>query len=167
MKPALEVGDVIITKDFDPMTAKKEDIVTYKSESGPMKDRIVTHRVIRGPYKDKGKYYIITKGDSNISEDDPVRVDQVRSKYLFKVSILTFIYNIFVTPAGLLIVIGLIIFAFFNEIVIFFKAILGIGYEDEPEESVEDIIERYQKENEKKKLPESEQNSDDESKPGG
>lgn len=165
MTPALEVGDVIITKEFDPMTVKKGDIITYKSESGPMEGRMVTHRVIRGPYKDKGKFYVITKGDSNVSEDDPIRVDQVESKYLFKISILTFIYNIFVTPAGLLIVIGLVIFAFFNEIVIFFKAITGIGYEDEPEESVEDIIERYQKEN--NKLPKSEDDSDDEIKPGG
>lgn len=165
MQPALEVGDVIITKEFDPMTVKKEDIVTYKSESGSMSGRLVTHRVIRGPYKNKGKFYIITKGDANTSEDDPVRLDQIESKYLFKVSVLKFIYNIFVTPAGLLIVIGLVIFAFFNEIVIFFKAITGMGYEEEPEESVEDIIERYQKEN--KKLQKSEDNPDDESKPGG
>lgn len=165
MQPALEVGDVIITKEFDPMTVQKDDIITYKSESGSMSGKLVTHRVIRGPYKDKGKFYIITKGDSNVSEDDPIRVDQVESKYLFKISVLTFIYNIFVTPAGLLIVIGLVIFAFFNEIVIFFKAITGIGYEDESEESVEDIIERYQKENQK--LQKSEDSPDDESKPGG
>ncbi len=167
MKPELEIGDVIITQEFDPMTAKKGDIVTYKSESGTMEDKMVTHRLVKEPYK-KGKYfYAVTKGDNNPSEDDPIKVEQIQSKLVTKVSVLKFIYNIFVTPAGLLLIIGLIIFAFFNEIVIFFKAVLGIGYEDEPKESVEDIIERYQKENKDIKLQNSEENSDEESKLGG
>ena len=57
----------------------------------------------------------------------------------------------FVTPWGLLALIALVIIAFFNEIVIFVKAILGIGYKPEPTESVDDIIARYQQENNSEK----------------
>lgn len=167
MTPELEVGDVIITREFDTTTVKKGDIITYKSESGAMKDKLVTHRVVKGPYKKGKNLYVVTKGDANFSEDDPIKTTQIQSRFLTKVSFLKFIYNIFVTPAGLLIIIGLIIFAFFNEIVLFVKAILGIGYEDEEKESVDDIIERYMKENKESELPDSENPSDDEANSGG
>ncbi len=167
MTPELEVGDVIITREFDTATVKKGDIITYKSESGAMKDKLVTHRVVKGPYKKGKNLYVVTKGDANFSEDDPIKTTQIQSRFLTKVSFLKFIYNIFVTPAGLLIIIGLIIFAFFNEIVLFVKAILGIGYEDEEKESVDDIIERYMKEKKENELPDSEKSSDDEKNSGG
>lgn len=167
MTPELEVGDVIITREFDTATVKKGDIITYKSESGAMKDKLVTHRVVKGPYKKGKNLYVVTKGDANFSEDDPIKTTQIQSRFLTKVSFLKFIYNIFVTPAGLLIIIGLIIFAFFNEIVLFVKAILGIGYEDEEKESVDDIIERYMKEKKENELPDSENPSDDEANSGG
>lgn len=167
MTPELEVGDVIITREFDTTTVKKGDIITYKSESGAMKDKLVTHRVVKGPYKKGKNLYVVTKGDANFSEDDPIKTTQIQSRFLTKVSFLKFIYNIFVTPAGLLIIIGLIIFAFFNEIVLFVKAILGIGYEDEEKESVDDIIERYMKEKKENELPDSENPSDDEANSGG
>lgn len=169
MKPALEVGDVIITKQFDPITVKKGDIVTYLSKSGEMKGKLVTHRVIKAPYKAGKTYRVVTKGDANFSEDDPINVDQIQSKFLTKVSILKTLYSFFVTPLGLLAVIGLIIFAFFNEIVIFFKAIFGIGYEEEVVD-IDEIIERYQNENKeenKEELPDSEGKSDDENNSGG
>lgn len=166
MTPELEVGDVIITQQFDTSKVRKGDIVTYKSESGTMNGKLVTHRVVKGPYKKGKDIYVVTKGDANMTEDAPIKITQIQSKFLQKISFLKFIYNIFVTPAGLLIVIGLIIFAFFNEIILFFKAVLGIGYEDEPEESVEDIIERYQKENQKKLL-DSEKDSDEDNNNGG
>ena len=167
MTPELQVGDVIITREFDTSTVKSGDIVTHLSRSGSMKDKLVTHRVVKGPYKKGSKTYVVTKGDANGSEDDPITIDQIKSKFVTKVSILRTIYNIFVTPVGLLIIIGLIIFAFFNEILILIKAIAGIGYEDEHKEDIEDVIERYQKENREKKIAQSDENSDDENNSGG
>lgn len=146
MEPELKIGDVIVMKSCDGLSVKKGDIVTYESKSGEMAGKLVTHRVVKAPYKEKTDYYIVTKGDANIGEDEPIGISQVKGILVTKISILSFIYNIFVTPVGLLIIIALIIFAFFNEIVILVRAILGIGYEDKPKESVDDIIERYQKE---------------------
>ncbi|MCH5303382.1 MAG: signal peptidase I [Ruminococcus sp.] len=163
MQPQLEVGDVIVIKSCDGMDVEKGEIITYESKSGEMAGKLVTHRVVKAPYKDNKDYYVVTKGDANFVEDDPINVNQVQGTFVTKISVLTFLYNIFVTPLGLLLIIALIIFAFFNEIVIFVKAILGIGYEDEPKESVQDIIERYQKENsENEKLPEQKESSADE-----
>jgi hypothetical protein len=91
----------------------------------------------------------------------------VEGKFVGKVEILNYLYGFFITPLGLLTMIFLIIIAFFNEIIILVKAIAGIGYEKQPEESVEDIIERYQRENKTNNLPDSDNSSDDDNNSGG
>lgn len=155
MAPELGVGDVILVHSCDGMDVKKDDIVTYVATSGAMSGKLITHRVVKAPYQEGSEYYLITKGDANEAEDDPVNVNQIEGKMLTKIGILKYLFDFFVTPWGLLAIIALIILAFSNEIVILVKAIFGIGYQQE--ESVEDIIERYQRENlekNKQKLPE-------------
>lgn len=155
MAPELGVGDVILVHSCDGMDVKKDDIVTYVATSGEMSGKLITHRVVEAPYQEGSEYYLITKGDANEAEDDPVNVNQIEGKMLTKIGILKYLFDFFVTPWGLLAIIALIILAFSNEIVILVKAIFGIGYQQE--ESVEDIIERYQRENlekNKQKLPE-------------
>lgn len=147
MKPAYEVGDVIIVKEVDPMTLKVGDVCTYNGTKGDFAGKIVTHRVIKEPYNDGGKYYIQTKGDANPLEDSPVSVNDVVGKVEAKIGFLRVLYNFFVTPLGLITIIALVIAAFFNEIIIFVKSLLGVGYEEQKQESVEDIISRYQNEN--------------------
>ena len=132
------------------MTVKEGDIVTYNGTSGEMAGKLVTHRVKKPPFLKDGEYYIVTKGDANAFADPDVKVSEVFGIVQNKIPVLTFIYNIFVTPWGLLIIIALIILAFFNEIIIFVKSLLGIGCKEEKGESVEDIIERYKNENAEK-----------------
>ena len=62
--------------------------------------------------------------------------------------------------AMLLAIIALVILAFSNEIVVLVKAIFGIGY-NENKESVDEIIERYQRENQNKQLEEQSKNNTD------
>lgn len=157
MAPELQVGDVILIQDTDPMTLKAGDIITYDGKEGDFAGRIVTHRVVKAPYKDGKETYILTKGDANSLNDPKVNVKDVRGKLVVKVDILKGLYNFFITPWGLLTIIALVILAFFNEIVIFVKSLFGIGYEPEPEESIEDIIERYQKENAEKQAEKEEE----------
>lgn len=145
MEPELAVGDVILNKKCDPMTLKEGDIVTYNGTEGAMNGKIVTHRLTKEAYEQDGEYYIETKGDANPSIDPPVNVSQVSGVMVARVDILSVLYGFFITPWGLLTIIMLIILAFFNEIVIFVRALLG--YNDNKKESVQDIIERYQKEN--------------------
>lgn len=148
MTPAYEIGDVIIVKDCDPMSLNKGDVITYNGKSGEMAGKIVTHRVVKEPFKTGGEYFVKTKGDANPLEDPEVNVKDIQGKVEAKIGILRHMYNFFITPLGLITVIVLIIAAFFNEIINFVKSILGLGYEKEKKESIEDIIERYQKGNE-------------------
>lgn len=160
MSPELEVGDVILVRQCDGKTVEKGDIVTYVATSGEMSGRLITHRVVKSPYQEGGEYYVITKGDANNADDDPVNVDKIEGKMLTKVGFLNALFDFFVTPWGLLVIIALVILAFANEIVVLVKAIFGIGYEDNYKESVEDIIERYQREN-SKKITDSTENTDE------
>lgn len=161
MSPELEVGDVILVKDCDGKTVEKGDIVTYVATSGEMAGMLITHRVVKAPYQEGSGYYIVTKGDANPVNDEPVNINKIEGKMLAKVGILKYLFDFFVTPWGLLAIIALVIIAFFNEIILLFKAIFGIGYEDTNKESVEEIIERYQRENESKKISESAEKTDE------
>ncbi len=172
MEPTLEVGDVILCHQVDPMTIEKDDIITYKGIRGSFKDKPVTHRVVKAPYKDGDAYYIVTKGDNNPIEDSPIPISSVMGKFETKIAFLEPLYNFFITPLGLLTIIGLIILVFFNEIVIFVKSLI---VKDEEPANVDEIIERYYKENAEKSQDkaqveassktESDESSEDESAP--
>ncbi len=154
MSPELEVGDVILVKSCDGSDVKNGEIVTYLATSGEMSGRMITHRVIKEPYLNGDEYYIVTKGDANESSDDPVKTSQIEGRFLYKIGILKYLFDFFVTPWGLLAIIVLILLAFSNEIVVFVKSLFGIGYDTDDKERVEEIIERYQRENQNKSISE-------------
>ncbi|MGN1137993.1 MAG: signal peptidase I [Ruminococcus sp.] len=142
MTPALEVGDVILVKDCDPLKLEKGDIITYQGQSGDLAGRKVTHRVVEEPYEKEKEFYIKTQGDCNNVPDPEVNVSQVLGIYQTKLDVLTWLYGLFLTPWGLLIVIVLIVTAFFGEILNLIRAFTGDLPEEENKESIEDIIER-------------------------
>ena len=146
MVPYLQVGDIILCSDCDPMELKDGDIITYDGTEGEFAGKKVTHRVVKEPYinENNGEYYLVTKGDNNPVEDSPIRITQVTGRFVCKIELLRELYNFFVTPWGLLILISLIILAFSNEIYCFAKALLG---KDEDEgEDINEIIERIERE---------------------
>lgn len=79
MEDTIHVGDYIIVKKTDKV--KKNDIVTFEKDGV-----FITHRIIK---IDKDK--IITKGDANNAEDDPITKKQVLGKYIGKAKLLGFI----------------------------------------------------------------------------
>lgn len=76
MEPTIYKGDIIIinTKDKD---YKKNDIITFRGKEG----EFVTHRIIE--IDDKT---MITKGDNNNSEDDPIKTSSIVGKYVTKIN---------------------------------------------------------------------------------
>ncbi len=144
MEPTLKVGEVILSKSCDPESIAVGDIVTYEGQRGEFKDKIVTHRVERGPYSQSGERYIVTKGDNNPASDSPVNVNDILGKMECKLGAVSALYDFFVTPWGLISIILLIVLAFFNEIIIFVKSLLG--FKEDDENSLESIIERYKNE---------------------
>ena len=155
----LHVGDIILTKTCDPMTLEDGDIITYNGKSGQFEGKRVTHRVVQAPYynADTGEYYLVTKGDDNPVEDTPIEVSQVTGVFVSKLAFVKVLFDFFLTPWGLLVLIGLIILAFFNEIINFVKALLGDS--DEEQEDIQDIIERVQREAAEKQKKELEEKS--------
>lgn len=146
MVPYLQVGDIILSHECDPMTLKDGDVITYNGLSDQLAGKRVTHRVVKAPYVDpnNGKYYLLTKGDDNPVEDSPVALSQVTGIMTAKLDFLKGLYDFFITPWGLLTIIALIIAAFFNEIINFGKALFGYGHDEE--EEIQKVIERIQRE---------------------
>lgn len=62
MKPNLEIGDIVITKEIEDI--KKGDIITFRQQNS-----IITHRVV-DIINENEKLYYQTKGDNNNSNDE-------------------------------------------------------------------------------------------------
>ncbi len=69
MDPAIEVGDVVITRDYNGEPLGKGMIVTYDAGSG----HPVTHRITEV----NGDGTFVTKGDANAASDGRIHADQV------------------------------------------------------------------------------------------
>ena len=87
----------------------------------------------------------------------PIEVSQVTGVFVSKLAFVKVLFDFFLTPWGLLVLIGLIILAFFNEIINFVKALLGDS--DEEQADIQDIIERVQREAAEKQKKELEEKS--------
>lgn len=100
MEPTIKVGDVILVKDAEPYSLTPgEDIITYKmSDNGD--EKLITHRFIRYEEDDEGKKMIITKGDANIIEDNPVDPSQVMGTYQRTLVLVTFLTGLFRSKVG-------------------------------------------------------------------
>ncbi len=87
MQPTIKIKDVV----FEKITKNVEigDIATFKYGN-----EYVTHRVI-----DKYDGFIVTKGDFNNSQDDPVPVENIIGKVIFIVSNVSTWIQVFKTPA--------------------------------------------------------------------
>ena len=99
MSGTIEIGDIIvvkITKDVE-----KNEIITYEKEN-----ILVTHRII-----EKQGEAIITKGDANNSEDEPITTDNVIGKVVYIFENVEIWKQVFKTPeVYILVIITLILF---------------------------------------------------------
>ena len=76
MEPTIYKGDIIIINTKDK-NYKENDIITFRGKEG----EFVTHRIIK--IDDKT---MITKGDNNNSEDDPIKTSSIVGKYVTKIN---------------------------------------------------------------------------------
>ena len=100
MSGTIEIGDGVIVKITSDI--QKEDIIVYKKE-----ENLITHRLIEME-KDK----LITKGDANNVQDDPITKDMVIGKVVFVIPNMHFWKKILI---GILIVL-ICIFIFVHQI---------------------------------------------------
>lgn len=160
MEPELMVGDVILDKAVnDESEISVGDVITFEGGS-QFDNRIVTHKVIKAPYTDEaeGSIMLQTKGIANEIEDTPIKFSQVRAKMICKIPYIDTLYNLFLSPSGLLIMILLIVLVFIDEIANIIKVMSG---KDENRiEDINEIIERLQSENSQEEKDASADNPD-------
>lgn len=146
MEPELMIGDIILDKVVDEETEiSVGDVITF--EGGSQFDgMLVTHKVIKAPYTDSnGEVMLQTHGVANEIDDTPIRFSQVRAKMICKIPLIDTLYNLFLTPSGLLILILLIILVFIDEIINIVKVLSG--KDDTRIQDINEIIDRIQSEN--------------------
>lgn len=166
MEPELKVGDIILDKVVDnPEDLKIGDVITFKSDD--YGDLLVTHKVIKAPYEDNGKLMLQTKGVANELEDKPISTDKVKGIMICKVDYLDTVYNVFLSPWGLLILIALIVIIFFDEIITIVKILTNNDRSVKDADDINEIIDRLQAEKLKEqmeKVKDQTEKADEESK---
>ena len=166
MEPELMVGDIILDKTVDnPKDLKVGDVITFKSSD--YGDMLVTHKVIKAPYEENGKLMLQTKGIANEVEDKPICVDNVKGIMICKVDYLDTVYNVFLSPWGLLILIALIVIIFFDEIITIVKILTKNDKTVKEADDINEIIDRLQAEKLKEqaeKVKEQSEKSEEKSK---
>lgn len=150
MEPVLSVGDIILSKEISsPDEITVNDIVSFKGDAR-FSYHMVTHRVIAMPeISESGETFIITKGDANDIADGEIPIDSVKYIYICKLGFFNAVYSLFLSPWGLIIFIGLLLFIFFDELLNVVRIVSG-NYPDEEEESIAEIMERIQREDREK-----------------
>ena len=145
MEPELMVGDIILDKAVEnPEDLKVGDVITFKSKD--YGDMLVTHKVIKAPYEENEKLMLQTKGIANDLADKPISVDNVKGIMICKVDYLDTVYNIFLSPWGLLILIALIVVIFFDEIITIVKILTNNDKSVKDADDINEIIDRLQAE---------------------
>lgn len=119
MEPELNVGDIILSQRVDDVSVLRVgDIITYSGEVGDYSGKMITHEVVIAPHKNSesdNTYYLQTKGSANEYDDPEIRDDQVIGIMKCKLTVLSTVYGIFITPWGLFIVLGFLAVLFINE----------------------------------------------------
>lgn len=145
MEPELNVGDVILSKNIDdPMTLKVGDVVTYRGR-GDMSGKLITHKIIVAPTEEDGKIMLQTQGIANEIPDNPIEAQRLVSVMITKLGFMNVFYDVFYSPWGLLIIIGLILIIFIDELIVFIKSFTGTKSAKEGED-INEIIDRLQRE---------------------
>lgn len=98
MEPELSVGDLLFVAKRD--TYEVGDVVVFQE------GRIaVTHRIVSMTENE-----VITKGDANNSEDDPITLDRIKGKVTAVIPIVGHLINLIKTPVATVLILAAAIF---------------------------------------------------------
>lgn len=123
MEPALSVNDLIFVVKSGEYGVG--DIVVYSTGGTP-----VVHRVVQA---DMQSGIIITRGDANNTDDDPISVSRIKGKMLFAIPFVGAIPRFIRTVPGLFIVL-LVLFA------LLFVSVRGKAAESEESDKAEELM---------------------------
>lgn len=138
MEPELMVSDVILVKEVEPSEVEIGDIVSYNGEEDDLAGKIITHKVVAEPEIINGKYVFTTKGVANGAVLDPQwDEDQLLGVYVRKIPYVNKLYNFFLQPYGLLIIIFIIVALFGYELISLIISYKSLDYDDDDEDQTE------------------------------
>lgn len=146
MEPQLASGDIILSKSIDDAwDVKVGDIITYNGEQGDYAGKMITHQVVIAPYEKDGECVLQTQGIANDYPDPEITSDQLIGTMVCKITVLSAIYNFFMTPWGLIVILGFLAVLFINEIFALRQLVKENDYENEQTEN--SSSEAYEEEN--------------------
>lgn len=80
MSPVIHPGDLIVTQPTDIQNIRVGDVITFQPHSAdPM---LITHRVVEKSVV-AGEAQLVTRGDANGANDEPIVAEQVKGKVLY------------------------------------------------------------------------------------
>jgi signal peptidase len=98
MSPALEVGDLVVTRLVDPSEIEPGDVITIDTGSRA----VLTHRVVAVQATDDGPVFT-TRGDANATPDPlAARTDQLHGRADWHAPLLGFVLAMIAMPTGIL-----------------------------------------------------------------
>lgn len=147
MEPTLHVGDCILVERADPAALQVGDIVSYVSEQSDSRGLLITHRIV-GLCED-GRF--LTRGDANPVDDEPVRPDQIRGRFVRKLHIFGWLsgFSDLRKPVLLIIMIAVSLTALYEV-----RSVMRVGMElrEENQEEERERLMREAIEKEKERL---------------
>ena len=107
MEPKIKVNDMVITKQVELGTLKKDDVITFASSDSRFYGVIVTHRIRETYYEPvTQKYTFKTKGDNNNADDLAlVEGNRILGKVIFKIPLIGYLQTFLATKGGWIIVV--------------------------------------------------------------
>lgn len=99
MEPNIHTGSIVYVKEVETTSLKETDVITFN-----LNGKTCTHRIVSIDYDNKT---IITKGDANISNDEPISFNNVEGKVMFTIPLLG--YVLFYLKKYLVLIVGGII----------------------------------------------------------
>lgn len=98
METEISAGDIVVVKEVELNSLKKNDIIAFNEE-----DIVITHRIV-DIVNDNGKVKYVTKGDNNNENDSNyVLPEQVEGQYKFRLRGIGNFAMFLQTPTGLVI----------------------------------------------------------------
>ncbi len=121
MKPTLRIGDLIVVQGLDPneinaaMAPEGDIIVFYKPKGWRDPNDLIVHRAINKTLTD-GEWHFKTKGDANFGPDPwEVPEDYLIGKVVnLRVPLAGFITFLMRTPAGILVILPMLVVIFID-----------------------------------------------------
>lgn len=99
MEPELSVGDLLIV--LDSSSYEIGDVVVYQDGN-----IAVTHRIVR--FSDEEE--IVTQGDANNTEDDPISVEAIKGEVVAVIPFVGYVINAIKTPIVTICILALAVF---------------------------------------------------------